>query len=137
MQMNPSSRNGTVVMNGKPMKTIGNPISQARRPKAGAAGAGLDVQTHIVRRVPAFWIYGLLMVLAVYTAVTCVKQETQIQTVRRAMSEIQMKIDRETKNNVQLQEQKVETTSDDSIEQIARAKLGYVKDGERIFVDSN
>jgi cell division protein FtsB len=77
------------------------------------------------------------MVLAVYTAVTCVKQETQIQTVRRAMSEIQVKIDRETRNNELLQEQKVEIASEDSIEKIAREKLGYVKDGERIFVDSN
>ena len=134
--MNQSVRFGTVVMNGKPKKTSGNPIMQDRRVKAEIDVVGLDVQTHVVRRVPAFWIYGLLMVLAVYTAVTCVKQETQIQTVRRAMSEIQVKIDRETKGNAQLQEQKVEITSDDSIEQIAREKLGYVKDGERIFVDS-
>jgi cell division protein FtsB len=41
------------------------------------------------------------------------------------------------KNNERLQEQKVEIASEDSIEKIAREKLGYVKDGERIFVDSN
>ena len=130
-------RSEMAIMNGKQKKASGNPVLSARRAQAGGTVSGSDVQTHIVRRVPAFWIYGLLMVLAVYTAVTCVKQETQIQTVRRAMSEIQVKIDRETKSNAQLQEQKVEISSDDSIEQIAREKLGYVKDGERIFVDSN
>ena len=96
-----------------------------------------EVQTRIVKRVPSFWIYALLMVLAVYTAVTWVKQDTQIQILARAMSEVQAKIDRETKSNAKLQEQKLEIASDDSIEQIAREKLGYVKDGERIFVDAN
>ena len=38
----------------------------------------------VVRRVPAFWIYGLLMILAVYTAVTCVRQESELQMLRRA-----------------------------------------------------
>ena len=135
--MNRMAKSGTGQTNDIRMPASGKQVAPARRRQAGSAIEEPEIQTRIVRRVPSFWIYGLLMVLAVYTAVTCVKQETQIQTVRRAMSEIQMKIDRETKNNAQLQEQKVEITSDDSIEQIARVKLGFVKDGERIFVDSN
>lgn len=135
--MNHTARPVAVLASDKRMPASGKQVVPARRRQAGSTVEEPEIQTRIVRRVPSFWIYGLLMVLAVYTAVTCVKQETQIQTVRRAKSEIQVKIDRETKNNAQLQEQKVEITSDDSIEQIAREKLGYVKDGERIFVDSN
>jgi cell division protein FtsL len=135
--MNRTVKPGTAALNGKWKAAPAKPASRMVRGQAGSAFAETEVQTRIVKRVPSFWIYGLLMVLAVYTAVTCVKQETQIQTVRRAMSEIQVKIDRETRNNEQLQEQKVEIASDDSIEKIAREKLGYVKDGERIFVDSN
>ena len=135
--MNHTARLVATPANDKRMPASGKQVVPAHRRKAGSIIEEPEIQTRIVRRIPSFWIYGLLMVLAVYTAVTCVKQETQMQTVRRAMSEIQMKIDRETKNNAQLQEQKVEITSDDSIEQIAREKLGYVKDGERIFVDSN
>ncbi len=91
----------------------------------------------VVRRVPAFWIYGLLMVLAVYTAVTCIRQETDMQNLRRATAEILAKIEVQQRKNEQLQEQKVEIASGDSAELLAREKLGYVKDGERIFVDSN
>jgi cell division protein FtsB len=91
----------------------------------------------VVRRIPAFWIYGLLMILAVYTAVTCVRQESELQLLRRAKAEIQVKIDRELRKNEQLAEQKLEISSGDAIERLAREKLGYVKDGERIFVDAN
>ncbi len=77
------------------------------------------------------------MVLAVYTAVTCVRQETELQTLRRAKAEIVEKISRETRINEQLAERKLEIASGDAIERLAREKLGYVKDGERIFVDSN
>ena len=91
----------------------------------------------VVRRVPSFWIYALLMVLAVYTAVTCVRQESELQTLRRAKAEIAQKIERETRVNEQLAERKLEIASGDAIERLAREKLGYVKDGERIFVDSN
>jgi len=95
------------------------------------------VKTQIIRRVPAFWIYAILLILAVYTAVTVVKQETEMQTLRRATTEIQEKIEHEKYNNQLLQEQKMEILSEDSIEQMAREKLGYVKDGERVFVDVN
>jgi cell division protein FtsB len=135
--MNRTVKPGTATINGKWKAAPAKPASQTDRSQPGSTSADMEVQTRIVRQLPSFWIYGLLMVLAVYTAVTCVKQETQIQTVRRAMSEIQVKIDRETRNNELLQEQKVEIASEDSIEKIAREKLGYVKDGERIFVDSN
>ena len=91
----------------------------------------------VVRRVPSFWIYGLLIILAVYTAVTCVRQESELQTLRRARAEIQQRMDRETRINEQLSEQKLEIASGDAIERLAREKLGYVKDGERIFVDAN
>ncbi len=105
----------------------GNPISDAVAPP----------QNQIVKRVPAFWIYAILLVLAVYTAVTFVKQENDMKTLHRATAEVQAKIEKEKHLNQQLQEQKMEVTSEDSIEKLAREKLGYVKNGERIFVDTN
>lgn len=108
-----------------------------RRGTLRAVDDPIEVPARIVRRVPAFWIYGLLMVLAVYTAVTCIKQETDMQNLRRATAEILAKIEVQQRKNEQLQEQKVEIASGDSAELLAREKLGYVKDGERIFVDSN
>ena len=105
-------------------------------PRRPSSAAPVHPQ-QVVRRVPAFWIYGLLIILAVYTAVTCVRQESELQTLRRAKADIQMKIDRETLINQQLAEQQVEIGSGDAIERLAREKLGYVKDGERIFVDAN
>ncbi len=127
---------------GKPRTAAG--ASRGSRPPAAHTGhssptataAAVQPQT-VVRRVPSFWIYALLMVLAVYTAVTCVRQETELQTLRRAKAEIVEKISRETRINEQLAERKLEIASGDAIERLAREKLGYVKDGERIFVDSN
>ena len=109
----------------------------ARRGAVRPAGGQAGETPRIVRRVPAFWIYGLLMILAVYTAVTCIRQETDMQNLRRATSEILTKIEVQQRKNEQLLEQKVEIASGDSAELLAREKLGYVKDGERIFVDSN
>ena len=114
----------------------GKPAGGLRR-KRVTVSEETEVQTRIVKQIPSFWIYALLMVLAVYTGVTVLKQETQIQILKGAMAEVQTKIERETKNNAKLQEQKLEIASEDSYEQIAREKLGYVKDGERIFVDAN
>lgn len=122
-------------------KTAGRkPNGKGTAPRRGSPRAvdePGEVPSRIVRRVPAFWIYGLLMVLAVYTAVTCIKQETDMQNLRRATAEILAKIELQQRKNEQLQEQKVEIASGDSAELLAREKLGYVKDGERIFVDSN
>ncbi len=98
---------------------------------------GSFIQTNVLRRIPSFWIYALLLVLAVYTAVVVVKQETEMQMLRRAMTEMEVRMERESLNNQQLQERKQEITSEDSVERIAREVLGYVKDGERIFVDTN
>ncbi len=99
--------------------------------------SGESIQTNVLKRIPSFWIYALLLVLAVYTAVVFVKQETEMQMLRRAMTEMEVRIERETHNNQQLQERKQEISSEDSVERIAREVLGYVKDGERIFVDTN
>lgn len=94
-------------------------------------------QNTITRRVPAFWIYGLLIILAVYAAVTYLAQEEEIRKLQRNITEVEANIKEETETIEALEEQKRGIESGDSIEQLAREKLGYVKEGERIFVDTN
>lgn len=89
------------------------------------------------RRVSAIWFVIPLVVLAIYTAVTFVKQEEQMQMLQRATREMEQKLADEKQTNLTLSEQYEDIGSDESMERIAREKLGMVKDGERVFVDVN
>lgn len=57
--------------------------------------------------------------------------------IRIQMKEVEKRINKEKTLQEELLKQKDELSSDESIEKIAREKLGMVKDGERIFVDIN
>lgn len=89
------------------------------------------------KRKKGWWIFPLLGVAFIYTAFTVYSQSGDIYALRLGMNEIQSRIDKENATHDQLLEQKDEITSDESIEKIAREKLGMVKDGERVFVDTN
>ncbi len=78
-----------------------------------------------------------MVALAVYFSWTIVNQQTALSKVNNQISEIQAKIDQEKETNKQLQEQKKDVLSDDNIEKVARERLGWVKPGERVFVDIN
>lgn len=79
----------------------------------------------------------LLAVAFVYTAFTVYSQFREMYAIRIEMKEVQKRIDREKALKQELLKQKDQMNSDESIEKIAREKLGMVKDGERIFVDIN
>jgi len=82
-------------------------------------------------------MFPLLAVAFVYTAFTVYSQSREMTAIRIEMKEVQKRIEREKALKQELLRQKDELSSEESIEKIAREKLGMVKDGERIFVDIN
>ena len=89
------------------------------------------------KRKSGWWIVPLLAVAFVYTAFTVYSQSREMYAIRIEMKEVQKRIEREKALKQELLKQKDQMNSDESIEKIAREKLGMVKDGERIFVDIN
>ncbi|MDI9515104.1 MAG: cell division protein FtsL [Bacillota bacterium] len=89
------------------------------------------------KRKKGWWIFPLLAVALVYTAFTVYSQSRDMYAIRIEIKEVQKRIDREKALKQELLKQKDELSSDESIEKLAREKLGMVKDGERIFVDTN
>jgi len=89
------------------------------------------------KRKKGWWMFPLLAVAFVYTAFTVYSQSREMTAIRIEMKEVEKKIEREKALKQELLKQKDELSSDESIEKIAREKLGMVKDGERIFVDIN
>ncbi len=89
------------------------------------------------KRKKGWWVFPLLSVAFVYTAFTVYSQSREMTAIRIEMKEVQKRIEREKALKQELLRQKDELSSDESIEKIAREKLGMVKDGERIFVDIN
>ena len=71
----------------------------------------------------------------VYGTFTFNAQATEFYEIKLQMKLLEEKVNKETESKQALLEQRDEITSDESIEKIAREKLGMVKDGERIFVD--
>jgi|GEM_PF-263395 len=84
-----------------------------------------------------WWVYPFLAVAFVYTAFTVYSQSRDMYAIRIQIKEIQQRINREKATKEELLKQKDELSSEESIEKIAREKLGMVKDGERVFVDIN
>lgn len=82
---------------------------------------------------------GLMFIVAliVYFSVTIVGQQKTLFDVNDKISDIQAKIAQEKKTANELEEQKKNVESDENIEKVARERLGWVKQGERVFVDIN
>lgn len=89
------------------------------------------------RHKKGWWIFPLLSVAFIYTAFTVYSQSKDLYAIQIEMNQIQKRIQKEKETNNELLKQKDEISSDESIEKTAREKLGMVKDGERVFVDTN
>jgi len=73
--------------------------------------------------------------ILVYFAVTFVKQQEEINSIRNEMKALEHKIEKEKEIQEELFKQQDIIETDEFIEKIAREKLGMVKEGERIYVD--
>lgn len=84
-----------------------------------------------------WWVMPLLAAMLLYGAFAYHSQSKQIYLLNMKINEIERKIATEKQKKQELLKQKEEISSDESIEKIAREKLGMVKDGEKVFVDIN
>lgn len=75
--------------------------------------------------------------MLVYGAFSFTSQSEELYTVNLAIKELEQKVNREKETQQELLKQKEEIMSDESIEKIAREKLGMIRDGEKVFVDTN
>lgn len=72
-----------------------------------------------------------------YAAFTITAQSNDLYILNLEIKQLEQKIAKEEVERLRLLEERDEISSDESIEKIAREKLGMVKDGERVFVDIN
>lgn len=84
-----------------------------------------------------WWLTPLLAIVLIYAAFTFTTQSNDLYILSLEIKQLEQKIAREEEEKQRLLKERDEITSDDSIEKIAREKLGMVKDGERVFVDIN
>ena len=84
-----------------------------------------------------WWLTPLLAIVLIYAAFTFTTQSNDLYILSLEIKQLEQKIAREEEKKQRLMKEKDEISSDESIEKIAREKLGMVKDGERVFVDTN
>ena len=79
----------------------------------------------------------LFILLIAYLSFNLVSQQQLIETRNAELAAVEAKIAAENKRTETLLKEKDMLMSDESLEKIAREKLGMVKSGERVFVDIN
>ncbi len=79
----------------------------------------------------------ILIVSFCYFGYTFYNQQASIEDRKSQNVLLQRNIHTETVRKQQLIKQKAQINSDEFVEKIAREKLGYVKDGDKKYVDTN
>lgn len=78
----------------------------------------------------------ILLIFALYFAYEMVGQQKMLYSKSLEMQKIESKVKEEKKVNEDLVKEQQTMNSDEYIEKVAREKLGMVKEGERVFVDT-
>lgn len=84
-----------------------------------------------------FLVSILVVALSLCFAYTLIGQQKVLSERQKQLDGIMAKIEAENSTREDLLEQKDILNSDEYIEKVAREQLGYVKRGERVFVDIN
>ncbi len=85
-----------------------------------------------------FKLWTLILIASLcYFAYTMYKLQINIDNRMAQSAQLQKNIHSEEIKNQQLTEQKEKINTVEFAERIAREKLGYVKDGEKIYIDTN
>jgi cell division protein FtsB len=79
----------------------------------------------------------LFFLLLAYLAINLASQQQLIEARQGELSTVEAKISDSEQLRAELEREKEMIMSDESLERIARAKLGMIKPGERVFVDIN
>jgi cell division protein FtsB len=82
------------------------------------------------------WIIAIVL-LAVSLSPILINQQKMLFAKDREMSIVQGKIASETKTQEELQRQKKILNTDEYAEKVAREKFGWIKSGEKVFIDGN
>lgn len=82
------------------------------------------------------WIL-ILIVSVCYFVFTLYHQQGAIDLGNAKTAELKKDIHSEEIKKQQLEKQKSQINTNEFVEKIARDKLGYVKDGEKIYIDTN
>lgn len=77
----------------------------------------------------------LILVGVFYVAYVLISQQIQFYKGNKTFNQNQKKIVQMEKENQELTKEKATYDSDENIEKIAREKLGYVKPGEKVYID--
>jgi cell division protein FtsL len=99
----------------------------------GRGGQRMDTKK---TKVSPIWKVLFLLLIA-YLSLNLINQQQLIEKKNGELAEVEAKIAAEEKTSAELAREKSMLMSDESLEKIAREKLGMVKPGERVFVDLN
>jgi len=95
---------------------------------SGAGGDHGMKKTSLVSKI-------VIMLLAVYAAVTLLKQQITLNNAREELESVREQIERTERKNEELEEKVIAQDPDHLGEEAVRDQLGYIKPGEAIFVD--
>lgn len=79
----------------------------------------------------------VILAIILYAGITLVSLKVQVSDARENRDELQETVDGVLQTNTELQYAIDHSTDPETIEDIARSKLGLVKPGEKIFYDVN
>ena len=79
----------------------------------------------------------VILAIIVYAGISLISLKVQVSDARESRDELQGQVDGVLQTNTELQYAIDHSTDPDTIEDIARNKLGLVKPGEKIFYDVN
>lgn len=83
------------------------------------------------------WLTFIVIALICYFGYTLYTLQISINEKQLKNQELKKNIYSETVKNQQLLKQKELINTDEFYEQMAREKLGYIKDNEKIYIDTN
>lgn len=89
------------------------------------------------KRKKSWWMMPLLIIVLIYAAFVFASQSYDMYIIDLEIKQLDQKIAKEEQERLRRLEDLDEVSSYESIEKLAREKLGMVKDGERVFVDIN
>jgi cell division protein FtsL len=90
-----------------------------------------------LRKKKGWWMLPFLAFMIIYGVFSFTSQSDELYQINLKIKELEQKIEAEKARQQELMKQKDDILSDESIEKLAREKLGMVRDGERVFVDTN
>ena len=78
----------------------------------------------------------VILILLVYSTITLVSLQNQLQDKKAEAAQLTAEAQQLQQDNLDLQERIDNLSTDEGIEEVARNKLGLVRDGEIVFYDN-